>query len=180
MISSSLSTNGSFLNVPGTERRVTMEEDGDRKLRISSNGPNDIYQSSVLEMWGNKSLETIEITTDQTGGLFGDIQNSESFEDWQKLFRELVKQTKSLQGRGLLILKPSLIDRIDEILYVLGNLYSNLHKHGIKEVNIDVTENTNLTSLSIIEMKKKMWKVKTEDKTFQLTAPSNELVINIL
>lgn len=158
---------------------MAFEEVDGNNIKITSNGPLDIYRSEVLSMLGERSLESIYIAADQTGGLFGIDENSESDEYWGDLFRQLFQRTETFQGRSLLILKPCRRGRADKILLALEKLFSKFHEHGIRYVIFDMTENINWPRAKMKDLHSQNWRLEPNGQTCFLTAP-NGLEINMV
>lgn len=154
-----------------------MEEHEPGRLALSASFPSDIVNAAALALWGNRTMESLEIAIGMTDSPHGRIQ--ETFKDWHDLLIEVITHVKPLQGQGLLILKPSLEEPVDNVLRALESLYSKLNWRGIRHVMLDMSENTNFTMSAISRLKRNKWRHRIHGPTFQLISPANELEISI-
>lgn len=116
-----------------------MKNISDTEIKITSNGPDDIYRSAALNSVGSIRLKKMEIATDKIGGLFGEFRNEEKFEDWQDLLNVLITKTKTFKEESSLVLKPSPYTEVKVLTNVLIWQCSRLGDHGIRNIMINVS-----------------------------------------
>lgn len=157
---------------------MTVGQDSKDSVIVTANHPRDIIGTNSFIFLGDGRLQAIKIHTGQTGNKYGSPCQEETPEDWTSLLNELIQNSTHFSPEGLLSIRRSSDTTADVVIMSLVEVYEQLAKLRIREVNI--YEHHLQTGALPSELRSLGWQVKLSEGVLLMVSPKPSIHIHLV